>query len=117
MDEEINVAIGRFGPYVRKGKKFFSIPKTDDPATITLDRAIELIKEKQESDKNKLIKEFAEEPELKILNGRYGPYISFKKKNYRIPKSQDPAALTLSDCKEIIEKSATKKGNSRKKKS
>jgi DNA topoisomerase-1 len=117
MDEEINVAIGRFGPYVRMGKKFFSIPKTDDPATITLDRAIELIKEKQESDKNKLIKEFAEEPELKILNGRYGPYISFKKKNYRIPKSQDPAALTLSDCKEIIEKSATKKGNSRKKKS
>ena len=117
QDEELTVAIGRFGPYIKMGKNFFSIPKTDNPASITLQRAIEIIKAKQEADKKKLIQEFTEEPELKVLNGRFGPYISYQKKNYKIPKTQDPAKLSLEECKEIIKNSATKKRNPRKRKS
>lgn len=113
--EELNVAVGRFGPYIKMGKEFFSLPKTDNPVTINLDRAVEIINAKKEADKNKLIKEFAEEPALKVLNGRFGPYISYEKNNYKIPKSIDPASLNLEQCKEIIAKSETKKGKSRKK--
>jgi DNA topoisomerase-1 len=116
-DQEIMVAIGRFGPYVKIDKTFVSIPKTDSPANISLERAIELINAKREADKNKLIKEFAEEPGLKVLNGRFGPYISFEKKNYKIPKNVEPKSLDLEKCKEIIKNAATKKGKTRKKSS
>lgn len=102
-DKDIVAAVGRFGPYIRHNSKFVSIPKGEDPLTITLERAIELIEKKRTDDKNKIIKTFDEEPELQILNGRFGPYISYKKSNYKIPKKQDPAALTLEECKTIIE--------------
>lgn len=101
-ENELTVAIGRFGPYVKHNGAFFSLQKTDDPATISEERAIELIEAKRKADKEKFIKSFDEEPEIQILNGRYGPYISFKKKNYKIPKDSDPHALSLDECKEII---------------
>ena len=101
------IGIGKFGPYVRHDGKFVSLAKTDDPYTIELPRAIQLIEAKREKDtkSKEPIKTFAEEPELQVLNGRYGPYIAFKGKNYRIPKGQVPEELTLEQCREIIEKS------------
>jgi len=117
QDEELTVAIGRFGPYIKMGKAFFSIPKSDSPATIELARAIEIIEEKKLADKNKVIQEFSEEPDLKVLNGRFGPYINFNKNNYKIPKTKDPKALSLDECKEIISKAETKTKKPRKKES
>lgn len=108
----VTVAIGRFGPYVRHDGKFISLEKkVDDPYSIELARAIELIEGKREKDLNALIKVFDENPEVKILNGRWGPYISYKKGNYKIPKSSDASKLTLNDCMKLIEKeSPAKKG-------
>ncbi len=106
----VTVAIGRFGPYVRHKSSFYSLKKDiDDPMTIKLERAIELIEEKREADKKKLIKTFDEKPELSILNGRWGPYISYQKKNYKIPKKTEPNDLTLDDCMKIIETGAKSK--------
>ena len=102
-------AVGRFGPFIRHDGKFVSIPKTLSPLTITVDEAIELIKAKRVKDEQRFIKGFEEEPEMEILNGRFGPYISFEKKNYRIPKTvENPAELTLEDCKKIIAEAAEK---------
>jgi len=103
-EEEVVIGVGRYGPYVRHISKFFSLSKTDDPYTISLERAIEIILAKRSEQENRNIKQFDEEPDLLVLNGRYGPYISFKKKNYRIPKSRKPEELTLEECREIIEK-------------
>ena len=101
--KEMVVGIGRFGPYVRHNNKFYSLKKgIDDPYSITAERAIELINEKIEQDKNRIIKTFPDEPELQILNGRWGPYISYKKKNYRIPKKVTPAELSKEECLNII---------------
>lgn len=110
-DKKVVAAIGRFGPYVRHDSKFYSLKKDiDDPYTVELDRAIELIEEKREAEKNKIINIFAdEEGEIQVLNGRYGPYIAFDKKNFRIPKSTDAKALTVEECKEIIKKTPEKK--------
>ena len=105
--EIVSVAVGRFGPYVKYGNKFVSIPKNENPLEITIGRAIELILEKRSSDKNREIKKFEKE-EILILNGRYGPYISYKKKNFKIPQNVEPENLTLEMCKEIIEKQKTK---------
>ena len=100
---DVSVAIGRFGPYVKHDKKFVSIPKELTPEEVTLEQAIELIEQKRTEEANRELKTFSEEPDLKILNGRYGPYISFNKSNYKIPKTvADPAALTLEECREII---------------
>lgn len=108
-DKTVVAAIGRFGPFVRWNGKFVSIPKELDPMTISLEEAIELIKAKQEKDVKNFIKAFEEEPDMQILNGRFGPYISYKKKNYRIPKTvEQPAELTLADCKKLIEESENK---------
>ncbi len=97
-------AIGRFGPFVRHDGKFISIPKELNPLSITLEEAINLIEEKQKKDEQRFIKKFDEEPELEILNGRYGPYISYKKKNYKIPrKGTKPEDLTLEETLKIIE--------------
>jgi DNA topoisomerase-1 len=98
------VAIGRFGPYVRHDGKFISLEKNDDPYSIELNRAIELIVGKREKDKNSVIKTFGENPDIRVLNGRWGPYISFKKNNYKIPKNTDAAKLSLTDCLNLIEK-------------
>ena len=103
-DEDLVIGIGKYGPYVRHKSKFYSLSKTDDPITIEPERAIEIIIEKRAQEENKNIKQFEEEPGLLILNGRYGPYISYNKKNYRIPKSKKPEELSLEDCREIIEK-------------
>lgn len=102
--EEVTVAVGRFGPYVRHAGKFVSIPKDISPLEITLEQAEELITAKREADTKKIVKTFHEEPDLQILNGRYGVYIAYKKANYKIPKTvANPAALTLDECKKIIE--------------
>lgn len=111
----VTVAIGRFGPYVRHDSKFISLEKkVDDPYSIELPRAIELIEGKREKDLNALVKVFEENPEVKILNGRWGPYISYKKGNYKIPKNSDAAKLTLDDCMKLIDKESSVK-KSRKK--
>jgi DNA topoisomerase-1 len=102
-NKKVTVSIGRFGPYVRHDNKFVSLGKEDDPFTIELDRAVELIETKREKDRKAVIKTFDEEPELTVLNGRWGPYISFKKKNYKIPKKMKAEELSLEDCKKIID--------------
>lgn len=112
-DKEMTVGVGRFGPYIRHNNKFVSLPKGVDPLEITAEEAVELIEAKEKKDKEKIIKAFAEEPELQVLNGRYGPYIAYKKENYKIPKSQKPEELTLELCKQIID--GTLKTNSAKK--
>jgi DNA topoisomerase I len=98
---ELTVAIGRFGPFVKHRSAFYSLKKTDDPVTITEERAIELIHEKQSENASRIIREFSERPDVKVLNGRYGPYISIGKENFKIPKGKEPASLTLDDCLKI----------------
>lgn len=108
-NETVTVAAGRFGPYIRHAGKFVSIPRTLSPLDITLDEAVELIKAKREADSKKLVKTFDEDPELQILNGRYGMYLSYKKSNYKLPKTvEDPAALTREECLAIIESQESK---------
>ncbi len=102
-EKEIVIGVGRFGPYVRHNSKFFSLKKTDDPLSITKDRAIELIEEGRKKASEKIIQTFKEEPELQVLNGRWGPYISYKKANYKIPKGTDPKTLSYDECMKIIE--------------
>ncbi|AYB33083.1 type I DNA topoisomerase [Chryseolinea soli] len=97
-EKNVVVSIGRFGPYVLHDKKFVSIPKDIDPYTITPERAVELIEAKRIADANKTIKLFAEDPEIQILNGRFGPYIKAGKKNVKIPKDREPASLTYEEC-------------------
>ncbi len=105
--QEVVVGVGRFGPYVRHKSKFYSLKKgVDDPMKIDLPRAIELIEEKRTMEKNKQIKKFGE---MEVLNGRYGPYISWKGKNYKIPRNVKPEELTEEQCREIIDKAAKKK--------
>ncbi|TRX52640.1 type I DNA topoisomerase [Fulvivirga sp. M361] len=113
-DKVMQAAIGRFGPYVKHDGKFVSIPKTDDPYTITAERATELILAKREADANKYIKVFEENPDIQVLNGRYGPYIKAGKKNVKIPKDKEAAELTLEECLELAEKAPEKKGRGRK---
>jgi DNA topoisomerase I len=106
----VTVGVGRFGPYIRHKSAFYSLKKgVDDPMTVEIGRAIEIITEKRAADLMKVIREFDEEPDLKVLNGRFGPYISYQKKNYKIPKGQDPAALTLEACKALIAKGLSDK--------
>ena len=97
-EKEVVIGIGRFGPFVRHNSMFVSIPKTDDPYTIDIDRAIELIEAKRKSDSEKTIKLFDENPEVKVLKGRWGPYIVFGKKNIKIPKDLEPEKITYADC-------------------
>jgi DNA topoisomerase I len=104
---EMMVGTGKFGPYVRHDGKFYSLRKgVDDPYTITAERASELIVEKKEGEKKKVISDFNE---IQVLNGRYGPYITMDKNNFRIPKGTDPQKLTKEECLKIIEKGGTKK--------
>ncbi len=101
--KEVTVAIGRFGPYIRFDGKFTSIPKEMSPAHITLEEAVDLIEAKRREEANRIMKTFDEEPDLQILNGRYGPYIAFNKTNYKIPKTvTDPASLSLEECRALI---------------
>jgi DNA topoisomerase-1 len=109
-EKPVVVAIGRFGPYVQHDKKFVSIPKGEDPYTITHARSIELIEAKRIADANKLIKGFEENPDIQVLNGRFGPYIKAGKKNVKIPKDRDPKDLTLEECVELAANAPEKKG-------
>lgn len=113
--KEVSIGAGRFGPYVRYDNNYISVPKGVDPMEITLEKCIELILEKREKEAKRHIKQFDEEPELEILNGRYGPYISFKGDNYRIPKDVVPEDLNLQTCLEIVklqsEKQSGKQNN------
>ena len=111
----VTVAIGRFGPYVRHNNSFYSLKRNvDDPYTVTLERAIELINEKREAEKNKVINVFeGKDGQIQVLNGFYGPYIAFDGKNYRIAKGTDAKALTVTDCEEIIKNSVDKPAKKR----
>lgn len=109
----VTVGKGKFGPYIRYENTYVSIPKTVDPLSITLEEAEQMLKDKQEAEAKKVIKTFAENPDLQILNGRYGPYIAYQKKNYKIPENVEPADLNLDACFKVIElqkeKSETRK--------
>ena len=102
----VTIGAGRFGPYILFDRKYTSVPKGVDPMSITLDEAIELIQEKQQEEKRKHLKTFAEDPKLEVLDGRYGPYLAYNGKNYRLPKNmhEKAAELTLEDCMKIINK-------------
>ena len=102
--KEVVVSAGRFGPYVKHDGKYISIPASLSPLSITLEEAQELIEKKRQDDSNKILATYSEEPGLQVLNGRFGPYIAFNKKNYKIPKGTDAASLTLEQCREIIAK-------------
>lgn len=102
--KEVVVSAGRFGPYVKHDGKYVSIPASLSPLSITLEEAQELIEKKRQDDSNKILATYSEEPGLQVLNGRFGPYIAFNKKNYKIPKGTDAASLTLEQCREIIAK-------------
>ncbi|QJX48302.1 type I DNA topoisomerase [Hymenobacter taeanensis] len=100
-DKDMTAALGRFGPYIRHDSKFYSLTKEQDPHTITAQEAIDLIEAKRKADAERLIKDFPENPEVQVLNGRFGPYIVAGKKNVKIPKGEEPAALTLERCLEL----------------
>ncbi|MFP4093804.1 MAG: type I DNA topoisomerase [Cyclobacteriaceae bacterium] len=111
--ETITAAIGRFGPYLRHKNMFTSLPKEDDPLSIDIDRAIELVEAKRKAEKEKYIKVFDENPDIQVLKGRYGPYIKAGKKNVKIPKDKKPEDLTLEECLELAENTPEKKGRGR----
>ncbi|MBQ7635134.1 MAG: type I DNA topoisomerase [Bacteroidaceae bacterium] len=114
--KEITAAEGRFGPYVKHGSLFASIPKGTDPLSLTLDEAIDLIEDKRRAEREKHIKQFPEDPALEILKGRWGPYISHNGENYRIPKTKHDAAATLTyqECLDIINSQPTSGKTARK---
>jgi len=106
---EMTVAIGRFGPYIKHLNIFYSLSKTDDPYTITNDRAIEIIENKRTKEKEKIIKEFDKNKDVKILNGKYGAYLAIGKINYKLPKDVVPDSLTLEECLKIAEETPASK--------
>ena len=107
----VTIGAGRFGPYVLYDRKYTSLPKDADPMAITLDEAMELIREKQQEDDKKHLKKFAEDAKLEVLNGRYGPYLVYDGKNYRLPKSmhEKAAELTYEECMKVINAAPTRK--------
>jgi len=106
-NQEVTVAIGRFGPYVKIGDVYASIPKEEDPAKITLKKAIELFEAKKTAKNSNTIKEFKSK-DIAVLNGKFGPYIKSKTGNHKIPAGKDAESLTLADCEEIIKESKDK---------
>ena len=114
---EVIVSTGRFGPYIRHASLFYSLPKEDDPLSVELGRAIEIILAKKQTDSQKILKEFKDDKTpIQVLNGRYGAYIFCNKSNYKIPKDKDPKSLTLEECKTIIAETQPSKSKSKKKK-
>ena len=103
---EVTIGAGRFGPYVQHEKKYVSLPKDADPLTITFDEAVALIEEKRQQDQQRHLKTFAEDPKLEVLNGRYGPYIAYDGKNYRMPKAMQARAaeLTYEEAMKLVKK-------------
>ena len=115
--EAVVVNVGRFGPYVQHGKQYVSLPAGTDPMAISLEEGVELIEKKRQFEQQRQIKTFTENPDVEILNGRYGPYIAMGGKNYKIPAGTDPATLDLAACMAIIEKAAEKPATPRRRKS
>jgi DNA topoisomerase-1 len=107
------VAVGRFGPYIKHNNQFYSLTKQDDPTAIDRERAVEIIENKRKQDKEKIIRQFPENENVLVLNGRWGAYISVSKSNFKIPKGTDPAGLSLEECLKIAE--AQEKGGKKKK--
>jgi DNA topoisomerase I len=105
-DKDMTVAIGKFGPYIRHDGAFYSLPKEVDPLDVSEEQAIEIILDKRKRDSERVIKTFAEAPDVKVLNGRWGPYIEFGKQNVKIPKGKDPQELTYEDCKALADAEA-----------
>ena len=115
--EVMTVAVGRFGPYVRHAGKFYSLPKDTDPLSCTAEEAIEIIREKRESEEKSLLKSFAEDADLSIRTGRFGPYLKYKTDNYKLPKDVDPTSMSYDDCMKLIAETPAKtarKGAARK---
>ena len=107
----VSVGTGRFGPYIRHDKFYVSLNGVADPLTITLDEAIRMIQEKRDAESKKVIKSFPDNPELEIMNGRYGAYIAYQGSNYKISRNADPATLTQEECMEIIKRQIEKTGS------
>lgn len=116
-DKEIVIGVGKFGPYIRHDGKFTSLPKEYKPLEVTLEEAIQLIEAKRSEEQSRILKTFAEEPELQIINGRYGAYIAYKKSNYKLPKGAVAEDLTIEDCKNIIAEQGDKPAKKTTKKS
>ena len=115
--EVMTVAVGRFGPYVRHAGKFYSLPKDTDPLSCTAEQAIEIIREKRESEEKSLLKSFTEDADLSIRTGRFGPYLKYKTDNYKLPKDVDPTSMSYDDCMKLIAETPAKtarKGTARK---
>ena len=115
-DLVIKANAGRFGPYIQHGKAFISLKKEDDPMTVDLERSIELILAKREDDANKLIKVFPENPDVQLLNGRWGAYLKIGKDNFKLPKTAKAEELTLEECLQIAESQPNAKKGAVKKK-
>ena len=101
-DKEVVIGVGKFGPYIRHDGKFTSLPKEYQPLEITLEEAAQLILDKRNEEQSRILKTFEEEPDLQVINGRYGAYIAYNKSNYKLPKGTVAEELTLDDCKKII---------------
>lgn len=115
-DQIIKANVGRFGPYLQHGKAFISLKKEDDPMTVDLERSIELILTKREDDANKIIKIFPENPDVQLLNGRWGAYLKIGKDNFKLPKTAKAEELTLEECLQIAESQPNAKKGAAKKK-
>ena len=101
-DSEVTIGVGHYGPYIKHNGKYVSIPKEISPTAISLEEAIELILAQRETEAKKVLKTFDEEPDIKVMNGRYGAYIVYKKQNVKIPKGKNAEELTLEECREIV---------------
>jgi DNA topoisomerase-1 len=110
--EPLEANIGRFGPYVKYGSKYASLKAEDDPYTITLERACEVVAAKKLADANRIIQDFGID-DIQVLNGRYGPYITDKQRNARIPKDRDPKTLTLEECRALLAAAPQRPGRGR----
>jgi DNA topoisomerase-1 len=110
--EPLEANIGRFGPYIKYGSKYASLKAEDDPYTITLERAIEVVAAKKLADANRIIQDFGID-DIQVLNGRYGPYITDKQRNARIPKDRDPKTLTLDECRALLAAAPQRPGRGR----
>ena len=102
--EKVTIGAGRFGPYIKHGSAYITLPKTHDPLTVSLEEAAEMIEAKKKAEAERIIKVFAEEPDMQVLNGRFGPYIAYKGSNYKLPKGAVPADLTPEECLDIVNK-------------
>ena len=104
LGESVTIGAGRFGPYIKHGAAYVTLPKSHDPLTVSLEEAAELIEAKRKAEAERIIKSFAENADLQVLNGRFGPYIAYKGSNYKLPKNVTPAELSLEECLDIVNK-------------